>query len=84
MGEVICLSSLVGLEDVRGMVQVALGQPEVILWAIALEPDHVFWLSILTYQLVGENIFYLKLFLTLHQLEWWSLMRGSHLWGPLS
>ncbi len=37
-GEVVqCLSGLVGLEDMGGMLQVSLGQPEVVLWAIALE-----------------------------------------------
>ncbi len=67
------MSSLVGLKDVRGMLQVVSGQPEVVLWAIALEPYQVLWL--------GENIFYLELFLTFNQLRWGSLMRGSHILG---
>ena len=38
-GEVVCLSGLVCPEDVLGVLQVALGQPEVVLWAVAFEAD---------------------------------------------
>ncbi len=30
---------------------------------------------------MGENIFNIVLFFTLHQFGWGSLMGGSHLWG---
>ena len=61
------------------MFQVFLGQPEVIFWPIALEADQDFWLLMWANQSVGENIFYLELFLSLHQLWGWCLMRGSNL-----
>ena len=44
--QVICLPGLVCPEDVLGMFQVVLGQPEVILWSIAFEVDqelHQLW-----------------------------------------
>ncbi len=64
-GEVVCLpqAGLVCLQDVLGMVQVTLGQPEVILWSIAFEVDQEFWLLVWANQSVGENILDLELFL---------------------
>ncbi len=73
-GEVIRLPGLVCLQDVLGMFQVLLGQPEVILWSIALEADQEFWSLVWANQLVGENIFDLKLFFSFHQLGGWCLM----------
>jgi hypothetical protein len=61
------------------MFQVPLGQPEVILWSIALEADQEFWSLVWADQSVGQDIFNLELFFSLHQFRGWSLMRGSHL-----
>jgi hypothetical protein len=58
------------LEDVWGMLQVLLGQPEVLLRAIALKPYQVLWLSTGANQLMGNNIFHPELFFTFHQLGW--------------
>jgi hypothetical protein len=33
-----------------------------------------------SYQSVGDDIFYLKLFLTIHQLLWGGLVSGPYLW----
>ncbi len=56
-GEVIGLPGLVCLQDVLGMFQVPLGQPEIILWSIAFEADQKFWSLVLADKAVGENIF---------------------------
>ncbi len=80
-GEIVCLSGLVCPEDVLGVFQVAvkLGQPEVIFWSIAFESDQEFWLLVWAKQSVGENIFFLKLFFSFHQLRWWCLMGGPRM-----
>ncbi len=52
-GEVVRLPGLVCLQDVLGMVQVTLGQPEVILWPIAFQADQKFWLLVWANQVVG-------------------------------
>ena len=59
------------------MFQVALGQPEVILWSIALEADQEFWSLVWADQPMGKNLFYLELFFSIHELWGWCLMRGS-------
>ncbi len=56
------------------MFQVPLGQPEIILWSIALEADQNFWSLVWANKAVGANIFDLKLFLALYQLQGWCLM----------
>ena len=61
------------------MCQVTLGQPEVILWSIAFEADQEFWSLVLANQQVGENLFDLKLFLSIHQLWGWCFMRRPDL-----
>ncbi len=66
-------------QDVLGLFQVLLGQPEVIPWSIALEVDQELWLLVWADQSVGKNIFDLELFFSLHQFWGWCLMRGSHL-----
>ncbi len=63
------------------MLQVALGQPEVILWSIAFEADQELWSLVWVNQSMGENIFYLKLFFTFHQLRRQCLIRGPHFRG---
>ncbi len=62
------------------MFQVALGQPEVILQSIAFEADQEFWSFVWSNLSMGENIFYLEQFFSLHQLRWGRLLRG-YLWG---
>ncbi len=61
------------------MVQVPLGQPEVILWSIAFQADQEFWPLVWADQSVGKDILDLELFFSFHQFRGWSLMRGSHL-----
>ena len=78
-GKVIRLPGLIGLQDVLGMGQVPLRQPEVIFRSIALETDQEFWPLVRADQSVGKNIFNLELFFSLHQFQGRSLMRGSHL-----
>ncbi len=78
-GEVVRLPGLVCLQDVLGMVQVPLLQPEIILWSIAFEADQEFWPIVLANQAVGENICDIELFFSLYQLWGWLLMRGSNL-----
>ncbi len=62
------------------MLQISLGVPEVVLWAIALEPHQVFWSFVGANQSVCNDVFHLKLFLIVHQLLWWGLMSGPDLW----
>ncbi len=57
-------------------LQVPLGQPEVILWTIPLEPTKVCWLFVRSYQSVCDDVFHLELLFTVHQLWWWGLMSG--------
>ncbi len=74
-GEVVCLPGLVCLQDVLGMVQVPLLQPEIILWSIAFEADQEFWPLVLANQAArGENIFDLELCFSLYQFWGWLLM----------
>ena len=75
--EVVRLSGLVSSEDVRGVLQVLLGQPEVILRPIPFEPHEVFW------SLLGpdQSILHFKLFLIIHQLWWGGLVRWPDLLG---
>jgi hypothetical protein len=61
------------------MLQVPLGQPEIILRSIPLEPHKIFWSLLGPDQSMGDNVFHLKLFLIIHQLWWGSLVSGSHL-----
>jgi hypothetical protein len=65
------------------MLQVALGQTEVILQSIAFEVDQEFWSFkfVWSNQPVGKKIFYLELFFSFHQLGWERLMGGLHLRG---
>ncbi len=63
------------------MLQVLLGQPEVILRPVSLEPHKVFWLLLGSDQSVGDDILYFKLFLIIHQLQWGGLVRGPDLLG---
>ncbi len=53
-----CLEGPASFEDLRSMLQFQLGQPEVVLWPVPFD----------------NGVFYLKLFLTVHQLRWWGLM----------
>jgi hypothetical protein len=43
-----------------------LGQPEVILRPVSLEPDKVFWSAVRTDQSVGDDILHLEFFLVIH------------------
>ena len=78
--EVICLSGLVGSEDVGGMFQVLLRQPEVVLWPVSFEPNEVLWLLVRADQSVCDDVLHFKLFLVIHQLQRGGLVRWPDLW----
>ncbi len=59
------LPCLVGSEDLWNMLQVPLGQPEAISWAIPFEPNKVLWLFVGSYQSVLNNVLHLELFFTM-------------------
>jgi hypothetical protein len=58
-GEVVCLLGLVGSEDLRSMLQVPMGLPEVVFQAVPFEPNLALWLFVLS--IVGNNVFHLRL-----------------------
>jgi hypothetical protein len=60
------LAGLVGPQDVRGVFQVPLGQPEVVLRPVSLESDKVFWSFVRTDQSVGDDILHLEFFFVIH------------------
>jgi hypothetical protein len=61
------------------MLQVPLGQPEIILRSVPLESHKILWSLFGPDQSMGDNVFHFELFLIIHQLWWGSLVRGSHL-----
>jgi hypothetical protein len=63
---VIYLAGLVGQQNVRGVLQVPLGQPEVVLGPVSLESDKVFWSFVRTDQSVGDDILHLEFFFVIH------------------
>ncbi len=56
-GEVVHLLGLVGSGDLWSMLQVQLGQPGVVLWAVPFEPNKELWLFVESDQSVGDDIF---------------------------
>ncbi len=58
------------------MLQISLGQPEVVLWTVAQEPNQVLRSFVGADQSVCYDVFHLKLFLIIHQLLLWGLIVG--------
>jgi hypothetical protein len=63
---VIRLAGLVGPENVRGVFQVPLWQPEVVFRPVSLESDKVFRSFVRTDQSVGDDIFHLEFLFVIH------------------
>jgi hypothetical protein len=61
------------------MLQVPLGQPEIIFRSVPLESHKILWSLLGPDQSMGDNVLHLKLFLIIHQFRWGSLVSGSHL-----
>ena len=76
----VLLSVMVGSEDIRGMNQISLGQPEIILRSKVFEADQIF--GSLSFFPVGEDIFHLVFFMFLHHFWEWNRVRRPDGQGP--